>query len=85
VTIPTHPYCFWHCPQVGRSPTYRREVPTLEQAQLLQDAFADYDLFQFENRIKPDYCNTSGIEMWDEDEQEWLELDEDDIEVMNKE
>ena len=25
---------------------------------------ADYDLFQFVNRIKPDYCNAGGVQRW---------------------
>ena len=30
----------------------------------------DYDLFQFENRIKPDYCNACELEMFEEGE--WI-------------
>jgi hypothetical protein len=28
---------------------------------------ADYDLFQFENRIKGDYCNAGGLVVYEED------------------
>ena len=38
----------------------------------------DYDLFQYENNIKPDYCNASGLEYFDEEEQEWCEWYDDD-------
>ncbi|MEH2633181.1 superinfection exclusion protein [Escherichia coli] len=27
---------------------------------------SDYDAFQYDNNIKPDYCNANGLEMWDE-------------------
>ena len=29
-------------------------------------------MFQYENRIKPDYCNATVIEEFDEEEQEWM-------------
>ena len=29
---------------------------------------ADYDLFQFDNNIKPDYCNAGGLEVFEEEE-----------------
>lgn len=48
------------------------------------DLLAAYDAFQLQNRIKPDYCNTGGIQIWNEgneDESEWedwwMETDED--------
>lgn len=37
-------------------------VPDLATGKLLADALARYDLFQFENNVKPDYCNTGGVE-----------------------
>lgn len=36
------------------------------------DVLADYDQFQFENRIKPDYCNMGGLLMVDDDG-EWVD------------
>lgn len=42
----------WHIPQVPCK-AYRKEVKDLESAALLLDVLAEYDLFQFENRIKP--------------------------------
>lgn len=32
------------------------------------DVLARYDLFQFEHRIKPDYCNMGGLSMFDEND-----------------
>jgi hypothetical protein len=39
-------------------------VADLAQAKLLIETLADYDKFQFENRIKPDYCNAGGVEVF---------------------
>lgn len=55
----------WHVPQVpGKAFTY--DVPTYDEAVRLQNALAGYDIFQFENNIKPDYCNASGIQFYDQ-------------------
>ena len=42
------------------------EVKTLQEAVVLLRALADYDIFQFENKVKPDYCNTGGLLIWDD-------------------
>ena len=55
----------WHIPQIPMK-SFMVEVPTVEEGVRLMSALADYDLFQFENNIKPDYCNTNGLQMWDE-------------------
>lgn len=34
--------------------------------------FANYDLFQFENGIKPDYSNATFLEEFDEERNEWV-------------
>jgi hypothetical protein len=53
----------WHIPQVPGKP-FRFEVPDLESAVLLMDALAKYDMFQYENNVKPDYCNAQGLEVY---------------------
>lgn len=55
----------WHIPQVPMEPFYV-EVSSVEEGARMINALADYDLFQFEKNIKPDYCNMNGLEMWDE-------------------
>ena len=47
------------------------EVSNIEEAALLLNTLANYDLFQLENNIKPDYSNMNGVEIFDEDTQEW--------------
>lgn len=51
---------------------------------VLCDALGRYDAFQFENSIKPDYCNMGGVE-WKHPvltEGEWWTLDEDEAEEL---
>lgn len=55
----------WWIPQVpGKS--FDVPVETLEEASFLLDVLAAYDLFQYENRIKPDFANAGGLVVWDE-------------------
>ncbi|MCY7861089.1 hypothetical protein MOD67_13765 [Bacillus licheniformis] len=60
-----------HFPQVPCKP-FTVEVSSLKEAKLLYDVFANYDQFQLENRIKPDYSNATVIEQYDEEEKEWI-------------
>lgn len=50
-----------HFPQVPCK-AFEVEVSSLEEAKKISDLLADYDYFQFENRIKPDYSNITVIE-----------------------
>lgn len=56
----------WHCPQIPCTP-FHRPVRSLVEAKNLIEALADYDLFQLQNNIKPDYCNASGLERYEAD------------------
>jgi hypothetical protein len=69
-------YRVWWIPQVPMK-AFEVDVDTLAEAKLLIDVLADYDLFQYENKVKPDYCNTGGITRWDAAEGEYLDVDED--------
>ena len=62
----------WWIPQVPMKP-FNVLVNNLEEANLLLNALADYDIFQYENNVKADYCNMGGLSIWDED------IDEDDL------
>ena len=61
----------WWIPQIPMK-MFTVNVKTLGEAKLLLNVLANYDLFQFENNIKPDYCNAGGLRQWDEE----LEPDE---------
>lgn len=64
----------WHIPQVPGSPFYI-PVNDIGEAKKVMDILAAYDLFQLENNIKPDFCNMSGVQQWDEQENEWYDWD----------
>ena len=68
----------WHNCQVGKVDNFYVEVENVEQAWKILNTLWDYDLFQYENNIKPDYCNVSGLEYFDEEEQDWCEWYDDD-------
>lgn len=74
----------WHIPQVPGKPFYV-PVQSPEEAIKVLDILADYDQFQFQNNIKPDYCNASGLEVFEGGEWvEWYNEDGEDIdEVAN--
>lgn len=69
----------WWIPQVPGKP-FTVDVATPQEAKALLDVLARYDIFQFENRIKPDYCNAGGLRMWGGKEwEEWYDENGDDI------
>lgn len=63
----------WWCPQIGHGLSFYVPVKTVEEAKRLMDTLAAYDQFQFENNIKPDFCNAGGLQVWDEENQEWID------------
>ena len=69
----------WWIPQVPMGAFYI-PVESVEEGKVL-DILAAYDAFQLQNRVKPDYTNVGGLQMFDEEEGEWndwyLETDDD--------
>ena len=63
----------WWIPQIGIKKTFYVKVNSVFEGKKLLDVLACYDLFQLENNVKPDYCNTGGLQCFDEDEQEWMD------------
>lgn len=57
----------WWIPQVPMK-AFGRDVADLAQAKLLLETLADYDAFQFENKVKGDYCNAGGLMMFEDGE-----------------
>jgi hypothetical protein len=51
----------WWIPQIPGKP-FHVEVVNLAEAKKIMEVLANYDIFQFENRIKPDYSNVGGLE-----------------------
>lgn len=61
----------WWIPQIGIRNQFHVPVTDTMQARLIYDTLAQYDIFQFDNKIKPDYCNTGGLEIFEDGE--WVE------------
>lgn len=68
----------WWCPQIGHGLSFYVPVKTVEEAKRLMDTLAAYDQFQFENNIKLDFCNAGGLQVWDEENQEWIDWEYED-------
>ena len=64
----------WWIPQVGFGiDSFKVEVPDLKSAALILNTLANYDLYQLENNIKPDYASAGGLEVWNESDEYWEE------------
>lgn len=61
-----------HFPQIIPCKPFIVEVSSVEEAKKISDVLGNYDLFQFENRIKPDYANATVVEQYDDIEKEWI-------------
>lgn len=71
----------WWIPQVPMK-AFEVEVLTVDEGRKISEVLANYDLFQFENRVKPDYCNAGGISCSHPmiDGGEWFDVPEDEDE-----
>lgn len=79
--MPEEPIEFrvWWIPQVPM-PSFKVDVPDIATGKILCSALADYDLFQFQHNVKPDYANAGGMS-WKHEvltEGEWWDFDPDD-------
>jgi hypothetical protein len=61
-----------HYPQVPCKP-FCVEVNDIYEAKKVSDTLASYDLFQYRNRIKPDYANMTILQEFDKEEGVWLD------------
>ena len=62
----------WWIPQVPMKSFYV-PVTSIEEGKKVLDILAAYDAFQLQNRVKPDYCNAGGLQMYDEEENDWFD------------
>jgi hypothetical protein len=66
----------WWIPQIPMK-AFEFSVPSLEEGIRACEMLAQYDLFQYENKVKPDYANAGGIR-WRHPEitdGEWWDID----------
>lgn len=66
----------WHIPQVPMK-AFVVEVDDVHEAFRLSGTLAMYDLFQYKNRVKPDYCNATGVNVWFDNE--WVSIEPDEV------
>lgn len=59
----------WWCPQIPMT-RFFVDVASPQEAKKLLDVLADYDMFQFENNVKGDYCNAGGLEVFEDVDEE---------------
>jgi hypothetical protein len=76
----------WWIPQVPGA-AFEVPVASVDEAKKILNVLADYDIFQYENRIKGDYCNAGGLLTLEGGE--WVDWQDDDFrsidEVMSEE
>lgn len=64
----------WWVPQVPMK-SFCVPVNTVEEGKKVLDILAAYDLFQLQHNVKPDFCNMGGLEICNEEDQEWYDWD----------
>ena len=67
----------WWIPQVPMESFYI-PVESPEEGKKIMDILAAYDCFQYNHKVKPDYCNIGGLQQYDKDTGEWEDWDYDD-------
>jgi hypothetical protein len=69
----------WHIPQVPMD-AFTVPVSDPKEAIRIMKLLADYDIFQFENNVKPDYSSAQGLEVFEDGEwSDWYSKDGEDI------
>lgn len=65
----------WWIPQVPM-PAFHVPVVSVSEARLILKTLAEYDLFQLAHKVKPDFCNAGGLQIYEdcgEGVPEWCE------------
>lgn len=63
----------WWIPQIPMKSFYV-SVKDIEQAKLILDTLGAYDIFQYKNKIKPDYSNVGGLQIYQNGE--WIDWED---------
>ena len=58
--------------QILGTETYYKEVKSPEEAKIVIDAISSFVNAKVDEGVFPDHCSTAGLEVSDEDEQDWL-------------
>lgn len=68
----------WWIPQIPGT-AFRVHVDSIKEGRELEIVLAEYDLFQYAQRVKPDYSNAGGVIRWEPDGEggfDWYDVDE---------
>lgn len=60
----------WWMPQVP-GPSFDMRVKSVEEGVKIMQTLAEYDTFQYEHQIKPDFSNAGGLQMSDDKGVTW--------------
>lgn len=75
----------WWIPQIPMKSFYV-SVETVEEGKKIVEILAEYDLFQFDNKVKPDYSNAGGLEIFEDGEWcEWCNDEGDTLDDLSRE
>lgn len=55
----------WWVPQIPMK-SFTVEVATVSEGVKILNVLGEYDMFQYENNVRPDYCNAGGLQQWEE-------------------
>lgn len=67
----------WYIPQIPGT-AFRERASDLATAKKILDVLSRFSLFEFENRVKPDYADAGGIHRWESDGEggyRWYDVD----------
>lgn len=66
----------WYIPQIPMK-AFEVVVDTATEAQAALDLLINFSIFEYDNKVKPDYCDSGGIVVWDEADQDWTDYEHD--------
>lgn len=72
----------WYIPQVPMK-AFKYPVPSIAVGKTVLDALEMFSLFEYENRIKPDYADAGGIIRYEEDGDggfDWFDVEDEEAE-----
>lgn len=67
-------YRAWYIPQVPME-SFKFECDTAEEAIMIYTAIVKFSIFEFKNRVKPDYSDAWWVQYYNEDIQDWEDLE----------
>jgi len=73
----------WWIPQVPMN-AFNWEVNSPLEGKKMLDMLAQYDIFQFENKVKPDYSNAGGLQEFNEEAEEWWDYEDEECRCIDE-